>query len=237
MSSRQLGSLLKLADMAFLSLAKALLAILAGIHAATAAQGQLQQVTAFKSTPTRAKMYIYVPAQKKAKAPILVAMHYCGGSATAYFTYNNNKYASLADERGYIVIYPGAPASCWDVASKQTLTHDGGGDSQTIVNMVKYAVENYGGDPDRVFATGTSSGAMMANVLAGAYPDVFKGVSAYSGVPDGCFYVAGAQPNSGSPGWNNQCSGGTEIRTAQAWGDMVRSYYPGYNGSYPKIMM
>jgi len=40
------------------------------------------------------------------------------------------------------------------------LKHDGGGDSQTIANMVKYAVTNYGGDANRTFVVGTSSGAM-----------------------------------------------------------------------------
>ena len=156
-------------------------------HAVT---GKLQQVTAFKSAPTAAKMYIYLPAQKLEKAPIIVAIHHCNGNAESYFTFNNNKYATLADSKGYIVVYPSSPASggCWDVASKASLTHDGGGDSQTIVNMVKYAIDNYGGDLDRVYATGTSSGAMMANVLAGAYPDIFKAVTAYSGVADGCFY-------------------------------------------------
>jgi acetylxylan esterase len=214
-------------------------ATVALVSVANAAAGRLQQVTAFKSTPTNAKMYIYIPDQKLEKAPIIVAIHYCNGNAQAYFTFNNNKYATLADTKGYIVIYPSSPASggCWDVASKASLTHNGGGDSQTIVNMVKYAVENYGGDPDRVFATGTSSGAMMANVLAGAYPDIFKAVTAYSGVPDGCFYVSTAQPGTNSPGWNDACANGQSTKTPQAWGDLVRSYSSGYNGSYPKVMM
>jgi acetylxylan esterase len=70
------------------------------------------------------------------------------------------------------------------------LTHNGGGDSQTIVNTVKYAAITYGGDLNRTFVTGTSSGAMMTNVMVGAYPDVCKAGSVYSGVPDGCFYVS-----------------------------------------------
>lgn len=122
------------------------------------------------------------------------------------------------------------------MASTASLTHNGGGDSLTIVNMVKYAIANYGGDVNRVFATGSSSGAMMTNVLAGAYPDVFKAGSVYSGVPDGCFYVAGAVAGQATPGWNNQCAQGTLTKTAQAWGDQVRSYYPGYTGARPKML-
>ncbi len=117
------------------------------------------------------------------------------------------------------------------------MTHDGGGDSQTIANMVKYAVTKYGGDIDRVFVTGTSSGAMMTNVMVGAYPDIFKAGSAYSGVPDGCFYVAGATATQDPPGWSNSCANGQTTKTAQAWGDLVRSYYPSFNGTRPRMQM
>lgn len=103
--------------------------------------------------------------------------------------------------------------------------------------MVKYAVTNYGGDANRTFVTGTSSGAMMTNVMAGAYPDVFKAASAYSGVPDGCFYVAGSTATQDPPGWSNSCANGQLTKTAQAWGDGVRSYYPGYTGPRPRMQM
>jgi acetylxylan esterase len=204
---------------------------------ANALTSSLQQVTGFTSTPTGAKMYIYVPTTKKTLAPIVVAIHYCQGTAQAYFS--GSQYANYADTYGYIVIYPNSPSSggCWDVASTASLTHNGGGDSQTIVNMVNYAVSHYGGDASRVYVTGSSSGAMMTNVLAGAYPDVFKAGSAYSGVPDGCFYVAGSTANMATPGWNNQCANGQLVKTAQQWGDQVRGYYPGYTGPRPKMLL
>lgn len=43
------------------------------------------------------------------------------------------------------------------------LKHNGGGDSQTIANMAKYAIEKYGGDANRTYAIGTSSGAMYVS--------------------------------------------------------------------------
>jgi acetylxylan esterase len=198
----------------------------------------LKQVTGFTSTPTGAKMYIYVPSNKLASAPIIVAIHHCAGTGPNYFQ-ETQGYATNADKYGFIVIYPDSPSSggCWDVASTASLTHNGGGDSQTIANMVKYAISNYGGDANRVYMTGSSSGAMMTNVLAGAYPDVFKAGTLYGGVPDGCFYVSSATANMATPGWNSQCSGGTLIKTAQQWGDQARSYYPGYSGSRPKLLL
>jgi acetylxylan esterase len=58
------------------------------------------------------------------------------------------------------VIYPSSPHSgtCWDVSSKATLTHNGGGDSNAIANMVAFAISTYGADSTRIFVTGSSSG-------------------------------------------------------------------------------
>lgn len=48
--------------------------------------------------------------------------------------------------------------------------HDGGGDSLGIVSAVRWTIANFDADTSRIFATGISSGAMMTNVLIGAYP-------------------------------------------------------------------
>jgi acetylxylan esterase len=198
---------------------------------------QVNKVNDFNAGPTKLGMYIKVGKNAKSPAPIIVAVHHCQGSATGYS--GATKYPSLADQYGFIVIYPNSKSGggCFDVASTASLTHNGGGDSQTIVNMVKYAVDKHGGDPTRVFTVGTSSGAMMTNVLVGAYPDVFKAGSVYSGVPDGCFFVQGSTATQDPPGWSNSCANGQNIKTAQQWGDLVRSYYPGYNGTRPRMQI
>ena len=107
-------------------------------------------------------MYIYVPTKLAANPPIIVAIHYCSGTAQAYYT--GSPYASLADQYGFIVIYPQSPYSgtCWDVSSKAALTHNGAGsDSKAIADMVTYTLQKYSGDASKVFVTGSSSGAMM----------------------------------------------------------------------------
>ncbi|KAG5339284.1 hypothetical protein C0989_004967 [Termitomyces sp. Mn162] len=210
-----------------------------------AAANQLQQLFNFGSNPTNVGIYLYRPTNVAASPALIVAMHYCGGTAQAYFT--GTQYANLADQRGFLVIYPDAPDSgnCWDVHSNATLTHNAGGDSLGIVSAVRYAISTYNVDPNRVFATGLSSGAMMTNVLAGAYPDVFKACSAFAGVPYGCF--------AGPDMWNSACASGTLSKTAQQWvrlrveyrlswltvhqGDLVRSGYPGYSGARPKMQI
>lgn len=174
-------------------------------------------------------MFLYVPTTLPAKPAIIVGIHWCHGDALAY--YNGTKYKTVAAQYGFIVIYPqtGASDGCWDVSSKATLNHNGGGESNAIVNMVKYVVSNYNADPEKVFVTGTSSGGMMTQVLLGAYPEVFKAGSSFAGVPFGCF----EGPNS----WNSDCADGKITNTAQAWGDKVRAAYPGYNGARPRVQL
>lgn len=136
-------------------------------------------------------------------------MHQCTGTAQGYF--QGTSLATLADTHGYIVVYPQAPRSgtCWDVATNATLTHNAGGDSLGIASVVRYAIANWGVDATRVYATGTSSGAMMTSVLMGAYPDIFSAGSLYSGVAYGCF--------EGPSAWNSQCADGDLIQTPQQW--------------------
>lgn len=125
------------------------------------AQAALSQVTGFGPNSSNAKMFIYVPNKLAAKPAVVVAIHYCTGTAQAY--YGGSPYAQLADQKGFIVIYPESPYSgtCWDVSSRQTLTHNGGGNSNSIANMVNYTLNKYSGDASKVFVTGTSSGGMM----------------------------------------------------------------------------
>ncbi len=199
--------------------------------AASAEAASLQAVANFGDNPTGAKMYVYVPDKPASTPPLLVALHYCTGSANAFFT--GTGYRALADQHGFIVIYPEAPDhntdKCWDVNSNASLEHGGKGDSDAIVSMVKYAVTEYGADASRVYVTGTSSGAMMTNVLLGAYPDVFKGGAVFAGVPYGCF--------AGPSYWNSACATGQTMKTGQAWGDLVRAAYPDYHGSRPRVQL
>lgn len=181
-------------------------------------------------------MYIYVPDSLASKgtstnAPIVVAIHYCKGTASGY--YSETPYATLAEKYGFIVIYPESPypKTCWDVSSAASETHGGGADTSSIANMVSYTLSTYSADASRVFVTGTSSGAMMTNVLAATYPDVFKAATVYSGVPAGCLYTGTVN------GWNKSCAHGQSIHTQEVWRETALAMYPGYTGSRPKMLI
>ncbi|KAK4167237.1 Alpha/Beta hydrolase protein [Cladorrhinum sp. PSN259] len=210
-----------------LTLSSAFLALASLSEAAS-----LQQVTNFGSNPSNIRAYIYVPDRLAANPALITAVHYCGGSASA-FQGNTNAYRSAADSLGFIVLYPESPNSggCWDVSSPASLTRGGGGDSTSIANFVNWAISQYKVDRSKVFLTGLSSGAMMTNVLSATYPDLFKAATAYAGVAAGCFRTGTVA------GWNNSCANGQSITTQQGWADVARAMYPGYTGARPKMMI
>ncbi|GIH14369.1 extracellular catalytic domain type 1 short-chain-length polyhydroxyalkanoate depolymerase [Rugosimonospora africana] len=207
-------------------------AVLLGARPAAAAS--LTQVTGFGNNPSNLNMYIYVPNNVAARPALLVAIHYCTGTASALYSGYFHDYVTAADQYGYIIVFPEATRSgqCFDVYSPQALTRGGGSDPVGIMSMVNYTKQHYNVDPNRVFVSGVSSGAMMTDVMAAEYPDVFKAGSAFMGVPAGCF-ATGSSTNT----WNSQCSGGQITKTAQQWGDLARSMYSGYSGSYPRMQL
>ena len=194
------------------------------------ALNQLSEVTNFGPNPTGVRAFFYRPPNVVSNPALIVGLHWCSGTAQAFFS--GRQYADLADTlKTFILLIPHAPDSggCWDVHSPETLARDAGGDSLGIASAVRYAIANYNVDAMRVFATGTSSGAMMTQVLAGAYPDLFAAVSGFAGVPFACF--------AGPSMWNGQCSQGQLSYTAQHCGDLVRAGYPGYTGRRPKVQL
>ncbi|KJR88362.1 acetylxylan esterase [Sporothrix schenckii 1099-18] len=189
----------------------------------------LVQVTDFGPNLSNTEMYIYVPAKLADKPAIIVAIHYCTGTAQAY--YKNSPYAQLADQKGFIVIFPSSPynGTCWDVSSPSALVHNGGGDSNSIANMVTYTLDKYKADPAKVFVTGTSSGAMMTNVMAAAYPEMFAAGIVYSGVPAGCFYSQAG----GVDAWNSSCANGEINSTPAIWAGIVDAMDPDFSAKHP----
>ncbi|HVY39441.1 MAG TPA: PHB depolymerase family esterase [Polyangia bacterium] len=189
--------------------------------------------------PSYISMYEYVPAKLASPPPVVVAAHYCGGSAQAFFTFSGvTDVVAAADKYGFIMIFPqttnpATSAKCWDVGSKASLTHDGGGDTQAIAQMVQYEVTKRGADATRVYVMGASSGAMLTEAMLAVYPDVFKAGSEFSGVPAGCWSAGW----SAASNWGGTCANGQDSMSAAAWGDLVRGMYPGYSGYRPRVQL
>jgi poly(hydroxyalkanoate) depolymerase family esterase len=204
-------------------------ATLLGTTSASAAS--LVEISGFGQNPSNLRMHVYAPDTLASPPPILVAIHYCTGTGPAFFS--GTEFRALADQYGFIVIYPSATRSgqCFDVSSPQALRRNGGSDPVGIMSMVTYVIQSYGANANRVYVTGASSGAMMTNVMIGNYPDVFKAGAAFMGVPHSCFGTTDGSM------WNTQCANGQRIMTAQQWGDLARGAFPGYTGARPRMQL
>ena len=198
-----------------------LFAICLGVFTASPAKAALLQLVpnwGASGVPTNLSMYIYVPDRLAPNPPILVLLHYWGGGAAGVFAEaQGGGIVAAADQYGFIMIVPQNP-DCWDVSSTATLTHNGGGQTQGIAQMVKYTINTYQANSNRVYVTGTSCGGEMTEALLAVYPDIFKAGASFSGQ-----VVGGA--------W-------TPItHTAQEWGNIARACYPGYSGPRPRVQL
>jgi poly(hydroxyalkanoate) depolymerase family esterase len=173
--------------------------------------------------PSYVSMYEYTPAKPAPYPPVLVVSHYCGGTAEAmYAIASRGGLVAAADRYGFLMVFPQTSEGCWDIHSQQSLTHDGGGDTQAIVEMVYYEVSHRGANANRVYATGQSSGAMLTEALLAVYPDIFKAGAEFSGVPAGGCWT---------------CDGGYVSHTPQQWGAIVLAMHAGYSGFRPRLQL
>ena len=221
----------------FASLSFVLLAVASARAASLQKVNQTDWWAGVSGLPGYVNMFIYVPDAPAARPPIVVAPHHCQG--TGMSTYNEmSSLVAIANRNGFIIIFPEATGeNCWDAGSIRSLKHNGGGDAGAIVQMVKYTLTRYSGDASRVYSVGGSSGGIMTEALLGVYPDVFMAGVSLMGVPCGCW----AQDYNDVTGtgsvaqWSGTCAGGNVIKTGPQWGDLVRSYFPGYTGHRPRL--
>ncbi|KAL1873113.1 hypothetical protein VTK73DRAFT_1074 [Phialemonium thermophilum] len=203
---------------------------------ASLSNGQaVTSITDWGANPTGLELHGYIPSSLPAKPGVILALHPCGGSGLQYS--RQTKYTAFADKGGFITLFPSTKNdyNCWDVATNKSLTRDGGGDSTGLSNIIKWAKSKYNADPAKIFVTGSSSGCMMTNIMCATYPDVFAASSCYSGMPAGC--LAGASGSSPITVGDRRCEQGKMVKTGAEWAKEVQAIYPGYNGTYPKMLI
>lgn len=202
---------------------------------ATSTQGVLQRVSNFGSNPGGLNMFKYVPANLPAGAPLVVAMHACTQSASAY---ENAGWNDLADQHGFAVLYPeqtsiNNPAGCFNwggegyVGPRDTSNlQRGQGEGQSILQMIDRMATDDGIDVNQVFMMGHSGGAAQVALMVALYPDRFQGGGIIAGIPFYCTTELLEVSGCLNPGVN---------RTPQQWGDLARMGFPGYSGAWPRL--
>ena len=186
----------------------AAMALSASLLVGASASAQTQVTAAWNggtTEPSYITMYEYVPTKLAANPPILVVVHYCGGNASGIWGEasgnggTSTSIKSAVDAEGILVVLPQLNGrNCWDVSNTgspsgtgNSLMHatgtQSGGDTKAIVDMVNYEIKTRKANANRVYAVGSSSGAMMTEALLAVYPEMFKGGAEFSGVPAGCW--------------------------------------------------
>lgn len=131
---------------------------------ALAKRATLTQVANFGSNPGGLNMYIYVPAKVATSPGVVFTLHGASGNAQQQFI--STPYATLAEQYGFIAVYPESPQGAWDATSSKSLLHNGGGASQSIASMAAYVISTYKANTSKVFVSGVSSGGTMAVSLS-----------------------------------------------------------------------
>lgn len=134
--------------------------------------------------------YEYVPDSVKesnAPVPLVVCMHGRGGSAETFMDMSGMN--RVAEERGFIVIFPEAgPYQLRPGALRNLLLWNGQymdarvDDTGFVLKAIADVKARLNIDSTRVYACGQSSGGMMSSDLAVAAPEVFAAVSPWSAI-------------------------------------------------------
>ncbi len=134
--------------------------------------------------------YEYVPESVKhsdAPVPLVVCMHGRGGSAESFMDMSGMN--RVAEERGFVVIFPEAgPYQIRPGAPRNLLLWNGQymdkrvDDTGFVLKAIADVKARRHIDSTRVYACGQSSGGMMSSDLAVAAPEVFAAVAPWSAI-------------------------------------------------------
>jgi poly(hydroxyalkanoate) depolymerase family esterase len=189
----------------------------------------LTGISAFGSNPGNLKMFTFVPDPLPTGAPLVVVAHGCMQSAQEIADLSG--WNDLAQAHGFVVVYPQTSrendsfAGCFRTWLPEHQER-GKGEPLSVVQMIEWMLGHHELDPRRVFITGMSSGGHLTNVMLATYPDLFAAGAPQSSFPYKCaLTLADVDP----------CCRGVITHTREAWGELARSGYLGYEGPRPRV--
>jgi len=136
---------------------------------------------------------VHVPPGLEQPAGLVINLHGAGMTAAAQAAMTN--YNAVADQHGFVVVYPDGIDLSWaDGRGASVPDRQGVDDVGFLVALADRLTQDFGIDRGRVFATGMSAGAFMANRLGCARADVFSAIAPVAGTLGSAFPCAPSQP-------------------------------------------
>ena len=191
------------------------------------ASRKLQPVAAFGDDPGGLAMWVHAPERLAPDPALVVVLHGCGQTAAGFA--EGSGWLELADRFGFVVLCPeqsrsNNPNLCFNWFRPGDVARDCG-EAASIHAMVLEATVRHGVDPRRVFVTGLSAGAAMADALLATYPETFAAGALIAGLPYG---AAGNMQEAFS------AMSAPPTRSDAAWGDRVRAA-SSHPGPWPRV--
>lgn len=122
---------------------------------------------------------VYLPPgfQDKGAMPVLFNIHGGGGTARGCIGLTFGRFNELADEHGFMVVYPNAIQKNWADGRKEHLKpiHKDVDDVGFISEIVSELKANYSIDNNRIYTSGMSNGGFMSSRLLCDRADIFRG--------------------------------------------------------------
>ncbi len=181
-----------------------------------------------KDNPGALEVYEHVPEALPEGAPLVVALHACEQFAWDYDA--ETGWVAAADALGFALLLPqqrfaNNPFLCFNWFQPEDASR-ASGETASIVAMVHEALLRHRLDANRVYVTGLSAGAAMAQVLLVTHPELFAGGALVAGVPFGCARDA---PTA------FKCLDDPGPRNASEWGALARAAAPDVAGPWPRV--
>lgn len=124
-----------------------------------------------------------VPTDKP--LPLVVVLH--GAGANGQITELLTGFSELADEKGFVAVYPDGEKGIWRFwegpakGGKRGPASAGAGDTEFLSALIDELVRQKVADPQRVYVTGISNGAYMSNKLGCSLSDRVAAIAPVSG--------------------------------------------------------
>jgi poly(hydroxyalkanoate) depolymerase family esterase len=187
----------------------------------------LSEVSGFGTNPGNLRMFKFVPDNLQTNPPLVVALHGCTQTASAYD--DETGWVKFAEALGFALLLPEQKTAnnekrCFNWFEPGDIKRNQG-EALSIKQMVDKMMADHDIDPEKIFVTGLSAGGSMTAVMLATYPDVFAGGAVIAGLPFDCAH--GLIEASRCLFWGKNLS-------PFLWARMVREA-TNHTGSWPRV--